>query len=159
MADRSDLIKLIRMPILIALAVTLVRATVEAFGAPTAVSMIFGVAWLHMLFPVYFAIKILELGFEKPFFTLIKTTVMWAVPVRVAVAITYVLGYVYQIDSLRFQTESLGPVGEGVTPLQGYLLLPMLNFGSWMVIAVVLATITGGITLRVKQRSAAKSLA
>ena len=159
MADRSDLLKLIRTPILIALAVTVVRATVEAFGAPTAVSMIFGVAWLHMLFPVYFAIKILELGFERPFATLIKTTVMWAVPVRVVVAITYVLGYVYQIDSLRFQTESLGPVGEGVTPLAGYLLLPMLNFGSWMVASVILAAITGGITLRVKQRSVAKSLA
>ena len=159
MADRSDLIKLIRIPILIGLAVTVVRSSVEVFGAPTALSVVFGVAWLHILFPVYFAIKILELGFEKPFVTLIKTTVMWAVPVRVAVAITYVLGYVYQIDSLRFQTESLGPVGEGVTPLQGYLLLPLLNFGSWMVAAVILAAITGGITLRVKRRSVAKGLA
>ena len=119
--------------------------------------MIFGVAWLHMFFPIYFAIKILELGFDRPFVTLIKTTVTWAVPVRVAIAITYVLGYVYQIDSLRFQTGSQGPVGEGVTPLEGYLLLPLLNFGSWMVIAVILAAITGGITLRVKQRSVAKS--
>jgi len=157
MADRSNLLKLIRIPILIALAVTVVRATVEAFGAPNAVSAIFGVAWLHMFFPVYFAIKILELGFDRPFVALIKSTVMWAVPVRVAIAITYVLGYVYQIDSLRFQTGSMGPVGEGVTPLEGYLLLPLLNFGSWMVIAVILAAITGGITLRVKQRSVAKS--
>jgi hypothetical protein len=152
MADRSDLVNLIKIPILIALAVTVVRSTVEAFGAPTAVSMILGVAWLHMLFPVYFAMKILDLGFKKPFVTLIKTTVMWAVPVRAAVAITYVLGYIYQIDSLRFQTESLGPVGEGVTPLEGYLLLPLLNFGSWMIGAVILAAITGGITLRIRSR-------
>ncbi len=159
MADRSDLIPIIKVPILIALVVTVIRFSVEASGAPTAVSMVFGVAWLHILFPVYFAIRILELGFEKPFVTLIKTTVMWAVPVRVAIAITYVLGYVYQIDSLRFQAEALGPVGEGITPLQGYLLLPLLNFGSWMLAAVILATITGGITLKVKQRSAAKSVA
>ena len=159
MADRSDLINIIKVPILIALAVTVVRTTVEAFGAPTALSMILGVAWLHMLFPVYFAMKILELGFEKPFVTLIKTTVMWAVPVRAAVAITYVLGYVYQIDSLRFQTQSLGPVGEGVTPLEGYLLLPLLNFASWMFAAVILASITGGITLRVTKRSPTQSLA
>ncbi len=84
---------------------------------------------------------------------------MWAVPVRVAVAITYVLGYIFQIDSLRFQTGSLGPVGEGVTPLDGYLLLPLLNFGSWMFAAVIFAAITGGITLKVKQRSVAKSMA
>ncbi len=159
MAERSDLINLIKIPILIALAVTVVRATVEAFGAPAAVSTILGVAWLHMLFPVYFAMKILQLGFEKPFITLIKTTVMWAVPVRVAVAITYVLAYVYQIDSVRFQTASLGPVGEGVTPLEGYLLLPLLNFGSWMIGAVILGAITGGITLIVKRRSVTKSLA
>ena len=159
MADRSDLINLIKVPILIALAVTVVRATVEALGAPTAVSMTLGVVWLHILFPIYFAMKILDLGFERPFVTLIKTTVMWAVPVRVVVALTYVLGYVYQIDSSRFQTGSLGPVGEGVTPLDGYLLLPLLNFGSWMFGAVVLAAITGGLTLMVKKRSATKSSA
>ena len=158
MADRSELINLIKVPVLIALAVTVVRSTVEAFGAPTALSMILGVAWLHVLFPVYFAMKILERGFEKPFVTLIKTTVMWAVPVRAAVAITYVLGYVYQIDSVRFQTQSLGPVGEGVTPLEGYLLLPLLNFASWMFTAVILAAITGGITLRVKKRPPTQSL-
>ena len=159
MTDRSDLINLIKTPVLIALAVTVARATVEAFDAPAVVSMILGVAWLHMLFPIYFAIKILELGLEKPFIMLIKTTVMWAVPVRVAVAITYVLAYVYQIDSVRFQTQSLGPVGGGVTPIEGYLLLPLLNFASWMIAAVILAAITGGITLKVKQRSIAKRFA
>ena len=157
MADRNDLIRLIRTPILIGLAVTAARSIAEVFGAPAGMSMILGVAWLHILFPIYFAIKIRELGFEKPFVTLIKTTVMWALPVRVAVAITYVLGYIYQIDSMRFQTASLGPVGEGVTPLEGYLLLPLLNFASWMVGAVILAAITGGITLKVRQRSVARS--
>lgn len=159
MVGRRDLVQLIKMPILIALAVTAVRLFLEALGAPTAVSVVFGVAWLHILFPIYFATRIVERGFERPFVTLIKTTVMWAVPVRAVIAITYVLGYVYQIDSLRFQAQSLGPVGQGVTPLEGYLLLPLLNFGSWMIAAVVLATVTGGITLKVKQRSPAKSAA
>ncbi len=44
MADRSDLTQLIKIPILIALAVTVVRVVVEVMGAPTAVTMIFGVA-------------------------------------------------------------------------------------------------------------------
>ena len=159
MADRNDLISIIKVPVLIALAVTVLRATVEALGAPSVVSTILGVAWLHILFPVYFAMKIRELGFERPFLTLIKITVMWAVPVRLAIALTYVLGYVYQIDSLRFQADRLGPVGGDVTPLQGYLMLPLLNFTSWMVGAVIMAAITGGITLIVKRQSAAKSLA
>lgn len=159
MADRNNLIKIIKVPVLIALAVTVLRATVEAFGAPSAVSMILGVAWLHILFPVYFAMKIRELGFERPFLTLIKITVMWAVPVRLAVALTYVLGYVYQIDSSRFQADSLGPVGADVTPLQGFLMLPLLNFSSWMVIGVIMAAITGGITLIVKRQSTAKGVA
>jgi hypothetical protein len=60
-----------------------------------------------------------------------------------------------QIDSLRFEAESLGPLGEGITPIQGYLLLPLANFASWMVLAVILAAITGGITLAIRKRSAA----
>lgn len=159
MADKTDIVRLIKVPILIALGVTVARAVAEAFGAPTALSMILGVAWLHILFPIYFATKILDLGFDKPFVTLIKTTVMWAVPVRVAVAFTYVLGYVYQIDSLRFQPGSLGPLGEDVTSLQGYLVLPLTNFASWMFAAVLLAVITGGGTLFVKKRMASRPTA
>jgi hypothetical protein len=153
MADTKDLIPLVKGPILIALAVTALRVTVEAFGVPDALSMVFGVAWLHILVPIYLALKIQGRAFEKPFITLLKATVLWAVPVRAVVATTYVLGYVYQIDSLRFQTASAGPVGEGVTPLQGFLVLPLLNFVSWMVMGVIIAAITGGITLKLKPQA------
>jgi hypothetical protein len=159
MASRSDLTTIVRVPIMIALAVTVMRFTADALNAPDAVSMLLGVAWLHILFPVYFAIKILELGFERPFRTLLKTTVLWALPVRAVIAITYVLGYIYQIDSFRFRAEAFGPVGEGITPLQGLLWLPLLNFGSWMLIGVILAALTGGITLKLKGRSAIRNAA
>ena len=159
MTDRSDLINLIKTPVLIALAVTVARATVEAFDAPAVVSMILGVAWLHMLFPIYFAIKILELGLEKPFITLIKTTVMWAVPVRVAVAITYVLAYVYQIDSVRFQTAEPGAGRRRRDTDRRISAAAPVEFRVLMIAAVILAAITGGITLKVKQRSIAKRFA
>ena len=154
MPDKIDYMGIIKTPILIAIAVAIARFVLEAFNAPAVVSIIVGVAWLHMLFPIYFALKIIENNYEKPFMTLMKMTALWALPVRAVVAVSYVLGYIYQIDSLRFQAESLGPIGEGITPLQGYLLLPLANFASWMVIALILSAIFGGITLKVKKRPA-----
>ena len=153
MPTKIDYTGIIKVPVIIAIVVAVARFALEASGASTVVSMVFGVAWLHMLFPIYFALQIVERRYEKPFMTLMKITALWALPVRIVVAISYVLGYVYQINSLRFQAESGGPIGEGITPVKGYLLLPLANFVSWMVFALVLSAIFGGIALNLKKRS------
>ncbi|MFQ5628314.1 MAG: hypothetical protein ACE5I1_06105 [bacterium] len=159
MANNNGYLNMIKTPVLIAIGVAVARFALEAFGAPEVMNLIVGVAWLHMVFPIYFALKILERKHEKPFLELMKVTTYWALPVRAVIAVSYILGYVYQIDSLRFQTKNLGPLGESITPLQGYLLLPLANFVSWMVFALILSAIFGGITLKVKQRSAAQNAA
>ena len=154
MADNSDLIKLVKMPILIALAVTVARALAEFAGLPNVVVMVLGVAWLHILFPIYFAKRVLEMGFASPFVAMLKATVIWAVPVRAVIALTYVTGYVFQVQSTRFQPGSLGPLGEETTPLQGFVMFPAINFASWMVGAVFLASITGGLTILLLRKRA-----
>jgi hypothetical protein len=47
-----------------------------------------------------------------------------------------------------------GVVGEGVTPLQGYLVYPIRNALVWIVFATLLGMILGGITLRLRRRPA-----
>lgn len=152
MAKSIDYFQLIRGPLVLAAAVVVLRLVLELAGAPNGVITAVGVAWLHMLVPIYFGLKIGEMRLERPFVLLMRATFYWALPVRLLIAVTYVLAYIYQIDSPRFRVSSLGPVGEGVSALQGYLLLPLANFISWMLYAMVLSAIFGGLTLKYQQR-------
>ncbi len=47
-----------------------------------------------------------------------------------------------------------GVVGEGVTPLMGYLIVPIRNAVAWVVFATLLGMILGGITLLLKRQPA-----
>ncbi len=55
----------------------------------------------------------------------------------------------------RFALNNGGVVGDGVTSLEGYLLIPFRNLVIWTIFATVVGMILGGITLAVRKRSAA----
>jgi len=55
----------------------------------------------------------------------------------------------------RFAPDNGGVVGQGVSSLEGYLLIPFRNLVIWTLAATVIGMILGGITLAVRKKSAA----
>ena len=146
MQGKISFFSMLKVPLYIAFAVIVVRLILEFSGAPNAVSMIFGVAWLHILVPIYFALKISENEFEKPLIALIKITLLFSVIVRFAVGITYVLAHLFNWSIPRFAMVT----NADVTPLMGYLVLPLSAFVFYVLITLLVGIITGGLTLLVK---------
>lgn len=156
MGTQVDWKALIKWPLIIAVAITVIRLVLEMAGAPEALTFITGVNWLLILVPIYFMLKILDSGVQKPFVEMLKVSAIFAVIVRLIIAVTYAAAYGLKWDfAARFSTERGGPVGPDVTPLQGYLTIPLTGMLFGVVIAVVAAAIVGGITMLVKQRAQA----
>lgn len=147
------MLDLVKLPLLLAFAIIVLRMVIEYLGAPLALQFVVGVAWLHILLPIYFARKIMEYGEERPFRSLMVATLYFTIPVRLVVALTYVIAYAFDWPGFRFTPEAFGPVGENMTALKGYLLLPLLNFVSWVIQAFALSAVIGGITLKLRKRS------
>ena len=57
---------MMRVPLIIAAAVVIIRIVLEQAGAPNSINSIFGVAWLYFLVPVYFAKQIGRSGATSP---------------------------------------------------------------------------------------------
>ncbi len=132
-----------------ALAVIVLRIVLEQAGAPEWLNNIFGVAWLYFAVPIFFALQIHRFGDERPFRILSLQVLLFAVYTRLMVMVTYMLAYQFQWQAPRFHLSRGGVVGEGVTPLQGLLWIPLRNFFFWVVAATVIGTILGGISLKI----------
>jgi len=150
---------LLKWPLIIAVILVVVRVVLEQLGMPETVNNVFGVAWLYFLVPIYFALHIAEVGEPKPFLSLLKITAIFAACTRVMIIPVYMLAYAFQWQAPRFSLSQGGVVGEGITPLNGYLLIPARNAIFWIVSATIVGLIIGGITLLIKRRLAAKATA
>ncbi len=147
---------MMKVPLIIAAVVVILRVVLEQLGSPHSVNQIFGVAWLYFIIPVYFAFRIAGSGESKPFLILLKGLVLYTTYTRLMVLPTYWLAYALQWGAVRFSLNMGGVVGEGVTPLNGYLVIPVRNALVWIVFATVLGMIIGGVTLLIRRRGAAK---
>ncbi|KAA3654575.1 MAG: hypothetical protein DWQ10_17675 [Calditrichaeota bacterium] len=150
MKEKNNLFGIVKLPLLIAFAVIAIRLVLEFAGAPDAVNKIFGIAWLQIIVPVFFAFKIIENEFEKPFFALIKAILLFSVPVRLAIALTYSLAYYFKWTISRFAMVT----GDNVTPLTGYFTIPASAFAFNILAALIVGIITGGLTMYFKSRAA-----
>ncbi|KAA3613854.1 MAG: hypothetical protein DWQ05_16395 [Calditrichaeota bacterium] len=150
MNKKHSLFEIVKLPLLIAFAVIVLRLILEFYGAPETVNKIFGVAWLHLIMPIYLAFKIVEHDFEKPFVVLVKTILLFSIPVRFAVALTYSLAHYFKWAIPRFAMVT----GENVTPLSGYFTIPASAFAFYVLLTLVVGIVTGGITLYFKTRAA-----
>lgn len=155
MTSKNRLLQLVKPLLVIAFAVIVVRLILEFLQVPSGIIQVFGVAWLHILAPIYLALKIADAGLSKPFWALIQATLFFTVPVRLVVAVTYALAYAFQWSASRFSAAAGGPVGGSASPLAGYLGIPATNFLFWLVAAVLFSAIAGGITLLIKRKTAA----
>ncbi len=145
----------LKAPLMLALVIIVLRIVLERLGAPESINNIFGVAWLYMILPVIFGMQIIKHGDPAPFQSLFVHVLLFGVYTRIMVAITYMLAYALHWTAPRFLLERGGNVGEGVTPIQGYFIIPARNALLWIVAAVLLGMILGGITLLIRRRSTA----
>ncbi len=141
---------LIRLPLIIAAVVVVVRVVLEQIGASSALNQVFGVAWLYLLVPIYFGVNLAAV--DSPYKSLFKTLLCFVAYTRVMVMATYIAAYHFQWPAARFSVEGGGVVGEGVTALQGLLVIPVRNLLIWIVIGTLVGMIIGSVVVAVKRR-------
>ncbi len=157
MADEA---KVMKIGVVIAGAVILIRIVLELLHAPESVNNVFGVAWLHLIFPVFFALSIRAKGSAGPYKSLIKDVVFFAVYTRVMVLLTYMLAYTFQWQAPRFLVSRGGNVGDNIDALRGLLIIPVRNGLIWIIQASILGMIIGSVTLLLtRKKPAAKASA
>ena len=150
----TNIKSLIKVPLIIAAIIIVARIILEQAGAPPWLNQVFGVTWLYLLIPFYFAVKIAKSGEAKHFVTLVKTLAVFVLLSRILVALTYMAAFALSWSAPRFLVENGGVVGEGVTPIEGYLLIPFQNLVLTTLATTVVGTILGGIVIAVMRKRA-----
>lgn len=140
---------LLKWPLIVTLAVIVVRIVLEELGAPQAVNTLLGVVWLQLLIPVYFGVVLANNKNLSPFVTLSKGVILYSLCTRLMVLMSYSMAYVFQWSAQRFSIEGGGVIGEGVAPLQGLLLTPAYNQVFWVIGGVVAGLLLGSATLAI----------
>lgn len=144
---------LMRVPIVLAVLVVAGRVAAERAGAPAAVSALISAVGLHLLIgPVYFAFRIGGSSVVRPYLTLVKSIGIYAVLVRAMVVPTYWLAYIFQWPEPRFSVENAGVVGPDVTPIQAYVLVPLVLTVSWVLGSLIIGTAIGSLVLAIRRR-------
>ncbi len=144
------MINKIKWPLILTLMVMVVRILLEEMGAPGALSNIFSVAWLAFLIPIYFAVGMAAGGEAHPYKALVKLIVLYGVGVRLMVAVSYSLAYVFAWSAPRFSGG--GVIGEEVTALQGLLLTPAFNLVPGLIMAIGSGLLVGPATLAIRRK-------
>ena len=145
---------LIKAGVFTALGIIVVRIILEQLGAPESVNKIFGVAWLYLIFPVLFALRIAASGEPGRFKALFQTLLLFSLCTRIMVMVTYMMAYLLKWQAPRFSIKGGGNVGPDVGALQGLLVIPIRNALIWIVLATAVGMIIGGVVLFVKRKSA-----
>ena len=150
----TNIKSLIKVPLIIAAIIIVARIILEQAGAPPWLNQVFGVTWLYLFIPFYFAVKIAKSREAKHFITLVKTLAVFVLLSRILVALTYMAAFAFSWSAPRFLVENGGVVGEGVMPVEGYLLIPFQNLVLTTLATTVIGTILGGIVLAVMRKRA-----
>ncbi len=152
MATERSTGKIMKTGVIVAAIIVVVRIILEHVGAPASVNMVFGVAWLYLLLPICFALRIASAGEASPFKGLFMDVLLFGVYTRLMVMLTYIIAYFYKWQAPRFSASQGGNVGENITPLMGAVVIPVRNAVIWVIFAAVVGMIIGGITLLIARK-------
>lgn len=148
---------LMRAPLVVAVLIVAARVASERAGAPDVVSNLISAAVLHTLIaPLYFAVKIGGSDVARPYLTLLRTTALYALLVRLMVVPTYWLAYFFQWPETRFRADQNGVVGPDVTPFAAFVWVPLLLTVSWTVGSVMVGGGLGSIAVLIRRMLRAK---
>ena len=138
--------------VIVAAVIIVVRIILEQQGSPEFINNIFGVAWLYLILPILFALRILARGNTGPFKALLRDVFLFALYTRLMVMFTYMLAYFLKWKAPRFSTSMGGNVGDDVSLMMGVLVFPARNAVIWVLFAVAIGMILGGIILWLKRK-------
>ena len=142
---------MMKWPLVIAAVIVVARIVLEQAGAPGWLNNLFSVVILYVLVvPLYFAFRIANSGIERPYRALLKNTALYTTLARCMVIPTYWLAYYFQWTAPRFSLEQGGNVGPGVSPLMGYIGIPVLALIAWVVASLVIGGGLGSIVIKMK---------
>ena len=154
MASNKKSASVLKYGVLVAAIIIVVRIVLELLGVPGSINSVFGVAWLYLILPVLFAFYIVAEGESRPLRALFNNVLLFAVYTRLMVMITYMLAYSFKWEAPRFSLPGGGNVGNDVNALNGFLLIPLRNALIWIIMAVILGMIIGGVTIWLRKMSA-----
>ncbi len=143
-----------KVPLIVAAILVVGRVLLERAGAPETINNLLSVAVFYVLVvPLYFAFRIAKTGVPHPYNTLFKSTALFTALARAMVTPTYWLAYAYQWPQARFSTAAGGNVGPGITPLWGYVLIPIGAALFWILVSLAVGGSLGSILIAVKRKS------
>jgi hypothetical protein len=148
---------MLKWPLIIAAILVIGRIILEQAGAPGWLNNLFSVVILYVLVaPLYFASRIASSGIERPYRTLLKKTALFTALARSMVIPTYWLAYHFQWTAPRFSVEQGGNVGPNVTPVWGYVFIPLGAAVVWILISLVVGGGLGSLLMKLKRKAPAK---
>jgi len=147
---------MLKGPLIIAAILVVGRVVLERAGGPGWLSNLFSVVILYVFIaPLYFAFRIARSGVDRPYRTLFKNVALFTALARSMVIPTYWLAYYYQWPELRFSVAAGGNVGPNVSPLMGYIGIPLVAAVAWILISLVVGGGLGSLVIRTKWKARA----
>jgi hypothetical protein len=145
---------MLKWPLLLAAAVVVLRVILEQLEAPAAITNVLSVVVLYVIvIPIYFAIRIANSGIARPYRTQLKYTALYAALARCIVIPTYWLAYIFQWTAPRFSVDQGGVVGPGVTPLTGFVFVPLAALVVWVIASLIVGGGIGSLIIALKRKS------
>ena len=146
---------ILKWPLIIAAIFVVTRVLLEQAGAPGWLNNLFSVVVLYVLIvPLYLSLQVAASGVARPFVTLLKWVALYAALARAMVIPMYWLAYHYQWSAPRFSVAQGGNVGPGVSPIVGYVLIPLGAALAWIVASLVIGGGLGSVVIAIKRRHA-----
>src|SRR5438093_11910959 len=144
-----------KVPLIIAAILVVGRVLLERAGAPETINNLLSVVVLYVLVvPLYFAFRVAKTGVPHPYSTLLKSTALFTALARAMVIPTYWLAYAYQWPQYRFSVAGGGNVGPGVSPVMGYVGIPLGAAAVWILISLIVGGGLGSILIAAQQNAA-----
>ena len=145
-------------PLIIAAILVVGRVILEQAGAPGPLNNVVSVVIFYVFIaPLYFAFRIANSGIERPYRTLFKNIALFTALARAMVIPTYWLAYYYQWTAPRFSVAMGGNVGPDVTPLMGYVGIPIGAAVAWILISLIAGGGLGSTVIKMKRKPSAKA--
>ena len=109
--------------------------------------------------PALFAINVGRSSETRPYVMLAKMSAGFVVVAASMVGATYSLSSLFGLSAYRFTVEGGGVIGEGIAPLQRFILLPLGSLGLTALIGLAAAVVTGPVVLWMFRRDGRYPLA
>ena len=152
----TDTKGMMKWPLIIAAVLLVLRIVLEQAGAPEVVNNVFGISWLYFIVPLFFCVphqrKQPGASFQNAFQ---EARDLCGVHAGDDPADVYARLPASVAGTSRFGIDGGGVVGEDVSPLTGYLGIPVRNALIWIVIATAVGMILGSVTLLMRRRKLA----